>query len=51
MENTKFYLNKFHDEVMNLILNAPTDEPTITYFTDCLNEIYDNILESVNNDK
>lgn len=47
MENIQYYLQLFHDEIQNDILNAPTDENTIEYLSTCLEETYETILETV----
>ena len=47
MNDTKYYLDMFRDDILNSILNAPTDEATISYLTDCLNEAYDRMIDTL----
>lgn len=50
MENTEYYLEMFRNEMMNHILNAPTDETTIEYLSDCLKEAFEDVLNTFHNE-
>ena len=47
MKDILHYLELFHDEILNDILNAPADENTIEYLSICLKEAYENVLGTV----
>ena len=47
MENMNYYLELFRDEVMNSIINAPTDSVTIDYLINCVKENYETVLETI----
>lgn len=45
METIQYYLALFRDEMMNEILNAPTDEISIEYLSDRLKETYATVFK------
>ncbi len=47
MKNTQYYIDMFRDIVLNDILNAPTDESTIDYLSDCLKQAYETVLDTI----
>ena len=51
METIQYYLAMFRDDMMNEILNAPTDETTIQYLSDRLKETYSTVLNAVINQR
>ncbi len=50
MNSIQYYLDMFRDNMMNEILNAPTDETTIEYLSDCLKETYSAVLNTALNE-
>lgn len=50
MEKTKYYLDMFRDEILNSIMNSPTNDETINYLKDCLTDAYQNTLDALKNE-